>query len=191
MVAHRWLGPVTDTSDRCDCLICMRHDEWIDEMQIVVREYVGRLLALGWPPIEIVRLVKSGSPVSSHASMLVRVEVVSRAGEWSTTDGFGSYLAQARMLSERMGFVPGRTDSSWFEEWHWYRGGGDSRNAERFVNHLRTAIEPVLHLLGDCDGLPERRRLARSKSRPTLLANGLERGMFVPEATHTLWEWRD
>ncbi len=31
MVAHRWLGPVTDTSERCDCLICMRHDKWIDE----------------------------------------------------------------------------------------------------------------------------------------------------------------
>jgi hypothetical protein len=189
MVEHRWLGPVTDTSERCGCVICMRHDEWIAEMQTIVREFVGRLLDQGWLPIEIVRLVKSGSPASSRASMLVRVEIVSRVGEWSGTDGFGSYIAQARMLSERTGFVAGRTDSFWFEEWHWYRGSGDGRKAERFVNHLRTAIEPVLDLLGGRDGLPERRR--RIRSRPSRVANGLERGMFVPEATSALWEWRD
>ncbi len=190
MVAHRWLGPVpgADTSEPCECEMCRRHDEWLVTMEHVIGAWVGALLESGWLPIEVVRLVKSGSPSSSRASMLVRVDIVSRVPEWIRADGLSQRVAQARGLSSRTGFVAGRLGAGWFEQWFWNQGRGDLRKAERYVHHLRTAIEPVLQLIGSTEELPTLRR--RSRSRPSRLSNGFERGSFVPEPSNRMWSQR-
>lgn len=190
MAAHRWVGPVpgADASEPCECEMCLRHDEWMVTMEQIIGAWVGALLDSGWLPIEIVRLVKTGSPKSSRASMLVRVEIVSRVPEWIRADGLSQQVVQARGLSSRTGFVAGHIGAGWFEQWFWQQGRGDLRKAERYVHHLRTTIEPVLQLISFTETLPVLRR--RSRSRPSRMSNGLERGTFVPEPSDSMWSER-
>lgn len=159
---------------------------------------VDALLSAGWMPVEIVNLVKTGSPSSSRSSMLVRVDISRRVPAWLDDRDKGAHIAQAWRLSKRTGFAFGTTRSGWLERWYWQRGGGDIRKTRRYVRHIDVATAPVLELLGfesEHAGEPgdarDQRHVVvarrRGRRRPGPRQSRDLKGLFVPEPGDPQW----
>ena len=198
MAEHRWFRSVDPSAELCECDLCSRHDAWMVQMEADVARPVDALLAAGWLPDEIVKLVKTGSPSSSRSSMLVRVDIVRRVPAWLDDRETSTHIAQAYRLSKRTGFVFGATAAGWFESWFWHRGGGDIRKTQRYVRHIGIATAPVLELLlpelesADEAARPGDQRHVSASSHRGQRRQGLRRsrdlrGLFVPEPGDPQW----